>query len=274
MSIPILTHFGKPRRYVHASARYNATGQQLDIWGPTSPDAPAPVLLFVPGGGWMIGHRRGQAHELMSHLVDQGWICVAISYRTAPRDHWPAPFDDVKSAMRWIRRYIEDFGGDPDFVAIAGASAGGHMASLAGLTFTTFTDKPDAVVSLYGVYDWESRGTVYREGFLRILEKVIVGKSQRRHPKIFRDASPVNHVRPDAPPFLIIHGTSDFLTPVSGARRFNEKLSAVSKEVVAYHEIRGGQHAFDLINSRQSRDAITLIDEFLADVRQKEMVAA
>lgn len=222
----------------------------------------------------MVGHRRPQGYALMSHLVDQGWICVAMDYRTAPINRWPRPFLDVQDAFRWTRQNIEDYGGDQDFVAVAGASAGGHMASLLGLAWdypefggTPFGNSPDAVISLYGVYDWEFRGSLYHEGFLRILETVIVGKSQRNHPMTFCDASPINHVRPDAPPFLIVHGTADFLTPVGGARRFNKELRRVSESGVVYYEIPRAVHAFDLLHPGQTASAIKVADEFLDAAR-------
>lgn len=286
---PFLSHYGKARQHVTHTVRYNETGQRLDVWRPDLLKLPptvqncggAPVFFFVPGGAWMVGRRRGQAHELMAHLVERGWICVAIDYRTAPADQWPAPLIDVKTALNWTQDHIADLGGDPNFIVVAGASAGGHMASLAGLT----PDRPPlanppwhdvypaAVVSLYGVYDWAPRDGFYNKGFTQILEKVIVGKSPREHPEIYRDASPIHHVRPDAPPFLVIHGTSDVITPVAGARRFVKRLRAVSHEPVCYREIPGAHHAFDLINPAQSKEAIQLIDTFLTNVRKSAVAA-
>jgi dipeptidyl aminopeptidase/acylaminoacyl peptidase len=71
-------------------------------------------------------------------------------------------------------------------------------------------------VSLYGVYDWTFRGSPYHAGLVQILETVVVGKRIATHPELFRDASPIKHIRKDAPPFLIVHGTADWLTPVQG----------------------------------------------------------
>ena len=108
----------------------------LDIW--RRPDlhrgGQAPVLLQVPGGAWMVGNKRGQAHPLMSHLAELGWICVAINYRLSPRSTWPDHIVDVKRAIAWTKQHIAEYGGDPDWIAITGGSAGGHLSSLAALT--------------------------------------------------------------------------------------------------------------------------------------------
>ena len=102
---------------------------------PTCPaTAKAPVLLQVPGGAWAIGMRRPQAYPLLSHLADRGWVCVSIDYRVSPRNTWPDHIVDVKRALAWVKENIADYGGDPDFVAISGGSAGGHLAALAALT--------------------------------------------------------------------------------------------------------------------------------------------
>ena len=70
----------------------------------------------------------------MPHLAAQGWVCVAINYRLAPRDPFPAHIVDVKRAIAWIREHIAEYGGDPSYLAITGGSAGGHLAALAALT--------------------------------------------------------------------------------------------------------------------------------------------
>ena len=85
------------------------------------------MLLQVPGGAWAIGMRRPQAYPLLSHMADRGWVCVSIDYRVSPRNTWPDHIVDVKRALAWIKENIAEYGGDPDFVAITGGSAGGHL---------------------------------------------------------------------------------------------------------------------------------------------------
>ena len=73
----------------------------------------------------------------MQHMAAKGWVCVAINYRLSPRDPFPAHVIDVKRAIAWIREHIAEYGGNPDYIAITGGSAGGHLAALAALTPTT-----------------------------------------------------------------------------------------------------------------------------------------
>ena len=127
------------RDYAHdGDISYGEFGSRnhLDIWRRPDLDRSgrAPVLLQIPGGAWMVGNKRGQAHPLMSHLAELGWICVAINYRLSPRSTWPDHIVDVKRAIAWTKEHIAEYGGDPDWIAITGGSAGGHLSSLAALT--------------------------------------------------------------------------------------------------------------------------------------------
>ena len=77
--------------------------------GPTCPTTPVrPVLLQVHGGAWVMGQKEGQAHPLMAHLADRGWVCVTINYRLSPRATWPDQIVDVKRAIAWIRAHIAE----------------------------------------------------------------------------------------------------------------------------------------------------------------------
>ena len=91
-------------------------------------------MLQVHGGAWMLGEKQQQGQPLMYHLAQRGWLCVACNYRLSPKDAFPAHIIDVKRAIAWVREHAGEFGGNPDFIAITGGSAGGHLSSLAALT--------------------------------------------------------------------------------------------------------------------------------------------
>ena len=122
---------------MHSHISYADAGKRnlLDIYQPQEPrEGGFPVLLQVHGGAWMIGEKEQQAKPLMYHMAQRGWLCVAINYRLSPQAAFPAHIIDVKKAIAWIRDNIADYGGNPDFIAITGGSAGGHLSSLAALT--------------------------------------------------------------------------------------------------------------------------------------------
>lgn len=279
---PFLRASGQCRRSLHrGSVRYgDHPAQMLDVWRrPDLPDGPAPVLLFVPGGAWVQGTRVLQGHTLLHHLVRQGWVCLTMDYRVSPVHRWPRHIADVNAAIAWARANVDRFGGDRNFVAIAGCSAGGHLAALAGLTpgdprfrgelLDHADTSVDAVVGIYGRYDWEDRSSPSRANFQGFLERVVVGRKQAREPEVFEAASPMARIHADAPPFLLIHGDSDVVIPVGEARAFRDAMRAVSRNPVEYCEVPRAGHAFDLVDTSHARRCAVEASHFLNTVRHR-----
>jgi acetyl esterase/lipase len=247
-------------------------------------DGKAPVLLQVPGGAWVIGMRRPQSYPLLSHLADRGWVCVSIDYRVSPKHTWPDHIVDVKRALAWIKENIADYGGDPDFVAISGGSAGGHLCSLAALTADDpqwqpgFEDADTSVVAavpIYGRYDWVSVKGDGRKEFIAFLQKFVVKKPFAEYRQVYEDASSIKRIRPDAPPFFILHGQDDSIIPVSECREFAEALREESASTVAYAEIPHAQHAFDFYyGSPRAHYTARAVEEFLSWVHAKRRATA
>jgi acetyl esterase/lipase len=279
---PVWKAFEHRRNVYRSSVRYgDHPSQLLDVWRSKDlPTQPAPVMIFLPGGAWVHGSRILQGYALMSHLAEQGWVCLSIDYRVAPNHAWPQHITDVKTAIAWARANVDKFGGDRNFVAIAGTSAGGHLAALAGLTPNDVEyDAPlpegsdtsvDAVVGIYGRYDWEDRSTVERERFVDFLERVVVKRKINKRPELFRKASPIARVHADAPPFLVLHGSGDTVIPVQQARDFVEKLKGVSRSAVSYAELPGAGHGFDMTDGARTGSAATAIGLFLNQVRRNQ----
>lgn len=281
---PIL-QAGAQRRHVYReSVRYGDNADQLlDVWRAKElPAGPAPVLIFVPGGAWVFGSRRVQGHELMAHFAEMGWVCLSTQYRTSPRHRWPRQITDVKAAIAWARVNAQCFGGDPNFVAVAGCSAGGHLATLAGLTpndpqwqneLPADADTSvDAVVSVYGRYDWQDRSTPESARFVEFLERVVVKRSQARNPEIFRRASPLARITAAAPPLLVIHGSCDTVIPVAEARTFADRLRKSSRNTVCYVELPGAGHGFDLIDGVRTDAVVHAIGLFLKHVHRNRPI--
>jgi acetyl esterase/lipase len=274
------------RDYAHDSdIGYGEYGSRnhLDIWRRPDLDrnGRAPVLLQVPGGAWMVGNKRGQAHPLMSHLVELGWICVAINYRLSPRSTWPDQIVDVKRAIAWTKEHIAEYGGDPDWIVITGGSAGGHLSSLAALTpndprfqpgFEDADTRVQAAVPFYGVYDFTRSDNSMHPMMVPILQKYVFKLRRREHPDDFSAASPITHVSEDAPPFFVLHGRNDSLIPVEQARSFTARLREVSRQPVVYAELPYAQHAFDIFGSARAAHAAVAVEEFLTQTYAPERV--
>ncbi|ART73051.1 esterase [Mycobacterium dioxanotrophicus] len=272
------------RRYVQQTVKYGPHKANLaDIWrrADLPRDGKAPVLLQVPGGAWMIGDRRPQGYPLMGQLAEQGWICVSIGYRVSPKYPWPDHIIDVKQALAWVKANIAEYGGDPESVCITGGSAGGHLAALAALTPNDpkwqpgFEDADTSVVAavpIYGRYDWFSRTGNGRGQFVDALQRVIVKLPFAGNEQLYHDASPITLVHPEAPPFFVLHGTSDSLIPVDEGREFVAALQEVATAPVVYAEIPHAQHAFDIFGSPHGHYTADAVEKFLNWVlAQREM---
>jgi acetyl esterase/lipase len=267
--------YGKTRGISYGDAGYRNT---LDVWRradlPT--DGAAPVLLQVHGGAWVIGDKREQGGPLMGLLAERGWVCVAINYRLSPRATWPDHIVDVKRAIAWVKAHIHEYGGDPEFIAITGGSAGGHLSSLAALSANEPAFQPgfeeqdttvQAAVPFYGVYDWTNRDGSSRADMEDFLSRAVLKSSMVDDMERWSQASTMSWVRPDAPPFFVLHGTNDSLVPVEQARSFVDMLRKESEQPVVYAELPYAQHAFEIFSSVRAIHSVRAVERFLAVVR-------
>ena len=275
------------RDYAHdTDVSYGDHGARnhLDIWRRPDLDrgGRAPVLLQVPGGAWMVGSKRQQAYPLMSHLAELGWVCVAINYRLSPRSTWPDHIVDVKRALAWTKEHIAEYGGDPDWIAITGGSAGGHLSALAALTandpqfqpgFEDVDTSVRAAVPFYGLYDFTRTASAIHPLMAPTLAKYVFKLKRADISDAFRAASPITYVSASAPPFFVLHGTNDSLIPVEQARAFSARLRDVSRQPVVYAELPFAQHAFDIFGSARATHAALAVEQFLAEIYSKRQAS-
>jgi acetyl esterase/lipase len=259
----------------------NGRTLRLDVHAhrePRPPSAgPAPTLVYVHGGGWVLGFRERQGLPLMQHLAAHGWVCVSIDYRLSPRATFPDHLVDVKRGLAWVRAHAAELGADPGFVAIAGNSAGAHLAALAALTandpayqpgFEAVDTSVAACVGFYGVYDLlDRRGQWPHAGMKRLIAKHVMKATRDDAPAAYEAASPVSRVHRDAPPFLLVHGTHDTLAPVGESRHLFERLRIVSRAPSAFVQVPGAQHAFEVFPSVRTAHVVDGVARFLEGVR-------
>jgi len=268
--------------------------RDIDYWGDgddqhrldilTRRDAPpvgAPVLVYIHGGGWVMGDKREQGLPMMHELARRGWVCVTVNYRLSPRATWPAHVVDCKRALAWVREHIAEHGGDPAFIALSGGSAGGHLAALAALTpnrpewqpgFEDADTAVDACIPFYGVYDMTvepDAGGAYGRGLAKLLGLRVMKVSFDDHRTLFEEASPDRRITPGAPPMFVVHGANDTLTSPRMARRFVDRLREVSAAPVAYLELPRAQHAFEVMVTIRSRHATLGAVRFLEGIRSR-----
>ncbi len=257
-------------------ARVGGRVLKLDVHAPrdVAPDgALRPALLQVHGGAWIIGDKREQGLPLLRAMARDGWVGFNANYRLSPAATWPDHLVDLKRALVFIREHADEYGVDPDFVAVTGGSAGGHLAAMLALTqgdpryqpgFEDADTSVQACVPFYGVYDFTNRAETMPSQFRDwLLQPLIMKAFFEDEPERFRDASPVDNVRSDAPPFLVVHGDRDTLAPVADARAFVAALREASDEPVVYLELHGAQHAFDVFSSVRTRRVVRAVERFL-----------
>jgi acetyl esterase/lipase len=248
----------------------------LDIWRHPATKAGdrAPVVVQIPGGAWVVNGKRPQAYPLMGRLVEHGWICVSIDYSKSPGKAWPAHIIDVKRALAWVRDNIADYGGDPDFIAVTGGSAGGHLASLAALTANDERLQPgfeeadttvQAAAPYYGVYDLTDVKKMH-EMMLPFLERFVMQARHADQPELFGSASPISHVHHAAPPFFVLHGENDSVIPSVQAQAFCAALRDAGAPTVCYAELPNAHHAFDIFATVRSQLAADAVADFLGVV--------
>lgn len=255
-------------------ARLSGRSLQLDVFEPENrTNELRPAIIQIHGGAWVIGNKDEQGLPLLYHLASQGWVGFSPNYRLSPGATFPDHLIDVKRAIAWVREHAEEYHIDPNFIAITGGSAGGHLTALAALTINDPKYQPEfedadtsvqAAIPFYGVYDFTDRLRLLgREFVSKFLEPVVMKAFLEDEPEKFIDASPLSILHADAPPMLIIHGDKDVLAPVEYARLFAKELGEVSKNNVFYAEMPGAQHAFELFSSTRTNYTVESVERFL-----------
>jgi acetyl esterase/lipase len=217
--------------------------QRLDLYAPAGATSPLPVLLYLHGGAWAVGDKSDMAVERLVPLVAHGIAVASANYRLVPSGViWPAPLHDVKAAVRWLRANAAEHGLDPRRIAVGGASAGGHLASMAGLTsgdaelegevgdHAGTASDVGAVVALFPPTDLilnSGRNPLESQILPPPPVTALLGITRvDDYPEAARAASPRHRAHAGAPPHLILHGDRDTMVNHEQSRVLHEALSA------------------------------------------------
>ena len=195
---------------------------------------PFPIAILVHGGGWSGGDKRGaekpgsgaDISPWFAPLTAARFTWFSINYRLAPAHRWPACFEDVQTAIRWVKAHAAEYHGDPRRIALFGHSAGGQLVCLAAVQAQADT-RVQAVVGFAPVTDFEQELPV--RGGLSTSLQALHGRPKEVTPEalaLLRDTSPINHVKSGLPPFLLLHGDADKTVPYQQSLNFQARLKA------------------------------------------------
>lgn len=221
----------------------------------------SPAIVFYFGGGWVKGS-PDQFKPQSDYFASRGVVGIRVEYRVIPQGDDGPPticIQDAKSAMRYVRAHAEELGIDPDRIAAAGGSAGGHLAAATALLQglddpkddTTISPRPNALVLFNPVFDngpgeWGNKRVGAR----------------------FEEFSPAHHVSASAPPTIVFLGEEDKLIPVKTVQRFAGRMKESGARCET-HFYPGAGHGFFNKNAKGEkhfRETVIAADQFLVSL--------
>jgi alpha-L-fucosidase 2 len=214
------------RAEVKSDIEYGRVGDvslKLDVSVPDG-EGPFPAVIIVHGGGWSGGDKQQDITPLFQPLTDAKYVWFSINYRLAPTHRWPACFEDVKTAIGWVKAHAADYKADAERLAIAGHSAGGHLAFLAAEQ-NEATKRVQAVIGLAPVTDFEQ--DLEQRGGLSTSLQALLDRPQQvtdESRQILKRIGAINHIKPGLPPFLLIQGSADRTVQPIQSQNFVAKL--------------------------------------------------
>lgn len=254
------------------------TDLRAAVYLPPPSQRPAPVIVYIHGGGFKTGSFTETAADLR-WFADQGWLVFSVEYRLfeAGRPTWDQAPEDVACALVWVGRNAARFGGDPDRLALAGDSAGGNLAVNLGHAAAAGSARacgaappvPDAIAVLYPALDPLS---IYGEGFPipgfepHMLIEGYIGGSPDTFPDRIAAVTSETFLTPRAPPTLIVLPEQDSLVVARGTRGYVEAAGRVGADV-SLVVIPFANHVFNQIaaGSLGNQIARTIRQRFLSE---------
>lgn len=210
---------------------------RADLYKPAG-SGPFPAVVMIHGGGWK-GRSRADMNDISQQVAEHGYVVLNMSYRFAPRWHFPAQLQDVQQAVLWLRTHAADLKVRENRIGTWGYSAGAHLAALAGVTGpndTWFVEGARVQAVVAGGTPVDIR--YYKEGSLT---NGLTGVPYEKNPDLWREASPLALVTADDPPFFLYHGTFDVTVSENNARTMYQTLNAASVPAELYR-MRGLEH--------------------------------
>ena len=238
---------------------YSGTALLMDVHHPANPNGYGVIL--ISGSGWSAPMAYSAAPlksitaslQCAKPLVDAGYTVFCVNHRALPRFHYPAAVEDVQRAVRFVRTNAASFGIRPDRIGAAGGSSGGHLVSMLGTLdgkgnpgdpdpVERESAKVQCVVARAAPIDFFTL-KVAGIAFLGMGAPTGTGPDTRKslEYQTYYVASPISHVSPDDPPFLLLHGDKDESVPFAQSEEMQQALKAVGVPVKVIR-IEGAGH--------------------------------
>jgi acetyl esterase/lipase len=232
---------------------WNGYDAKLDVYQRKNVTEPQPTLIFIHGGGWVLGTKESAVMSFLPWL-QMGWNVVNVEYRLSHVALAPAAVEDCLCALKFVVAHAKDYNVDTSRIVTSGESAGGHLALTTGLIPESAgldrqcpglnfqgrgagLPKVAAIVNWYGIAD---------------LNDMLGGPNERAYAvewfadlpnrdELARKLSPLTYVRKGLPPIMSIQGDADPIVPYSNSTRLRDALTTaeVPNELVT---IPGGGH--------------------------------
>jgi len=243
----------EPHHSVHRDIVYvEVDGRKLalDLYLPGKQTGP--LIVWVHGGAWRGGSKSDMS---LGHLMVQGFPVASVDYRLSPEAQFPAQAHDIKAAIRFLRSKGSELGVNADRIVISGASAGGHLAQLIGVSngnkelegslgVTGVSSDVQAIVSFFGMSDFMTileQSTDHGRSVRVPALQLLLGGQPTEKPDLAKLASPVFHVNAKSPPLLLIHGDEDPQAPYQQSQEMEAAYQKAAARV-QFETIHGGGH--------------------------------
>jgi acetyl esterase/lipase len=221
-------------------ARPGGVSLPLDVYRPPSIGKNRPAVILIHGGGFTKGDKAALG-PAGARLAARGWVAFSVNYRLGPQFHFPAGHEDVRTAVRWIRKHARSYGVDRRRIGALGSSAGANLAATLGTWGSGSRNRASRVaayVSWSGPMDLSLRS---RQLDVTSFVHPYLGCSLADCPERWADASPITHIdRTDAPAFLAQSVRE--IVPVENATTMADRLRAVGVPVTL-RLLPGSRHA-------------------------------
>lgn len=251
-------------------AKYGDLERRLQIIVPSRSGYTFPLVVFVQGSAWRKQDLYAAIPNL-SHIAAKGYVIASVEIRDTDIARFPAALEDVKCAIRFMRKHAEKYGVDPARVAVWGDSSGGHLSLMTGLTageydnglYSEQSDEVSAVIDYYGVSDLLTLGRyndILDHDAADSPEGLFVGGRVKDHLDLAKKASPLHQdLDKTLPPFLIIHGDSDNVVHVNQSIEMYKALKEHGQKVLFY-KVVGADHGIGVWNPQ----VLDITEKFLS----------